>query len=751
MTPFNWYPYAPNSDWVFGTELPHVVLNEAYAEVRNDPTDKFPGNKATKPYNLNFWIELHNPFRADPHLPDSLKPTDPQYCGAARLQMPESTPGKQDDYAVYQLVVVKTSFGSGIPMGNPDNTLGDPPVPTSVKLVVNKYRSATGASNCDTNVILASDGSYQVGAGPQPRPGSNEQGFYVLGPNADFPGTQPSLATLRIAHQVSGTSTSDLTYKVSLNHKIVDTTPHAILLRRLACPDLPPQGNPAATNYNPYITVDYIYDLFVNDAVEYDQDGKHAWFTKVTDRKSYGRRQPYAASKLFAAEAVAGQPRHTFFRHNGAQNPFTAATTSFKYPFDWLIHADRELISPLEVLNVSGFKPHELTQKFVVYDFFNREQLFQHRLGPIVSQNKARLYRIFEFLETGNRTLGTSRGGRVAGKININTIWDSETLGALCDPQTSNNFGPALDVNKLFDQVRASRAPGDNTTTFPRPSVPVPAGMFSKQDRPFRGMATPYSAADANDYLAPGGSGIDDTLLRLDNARKSLLFGVSVPGTTTPNPFLTNELITKIFNNVTTRSNVFAVWLTAGFFEVVDDQARPVKLGAEIGRAENRHMRHRMFAIVDRTNIRRAVETPVFLAAKSPADVPPISGPSPYPNPNPPPQTITVDALSGSYEGVPWTIQAGTTLLVDVGLDDQDNPVTATLPHQEVVTVTSVDPRNSSFTASFRYPHRTGFLINLAGAAPFPGHPAMPGNPGPQPGYDYRRDAAVVRYVSIIE
>jgi hypothetical protein len=763
MTPFNWYPKAydathPNGDWVFGTELPHVVLNEAYAEVRNDPIDKVTTNKkATLKYDLNFWIELHNPFFADPHLPDSLKPTDPQYYGAARLQMPESAPKKGDEYPIYELVVVRTPlFVSKIPMTDPDNTLGDPPIPTSVKLVVNNYSSATGTPNVDTNVILATDGSYQVGTGSQPKVGSNEQGFYVLGPNADFPGTQPALATLRIAHKVVGASTSDLTYKIPLNHRLVDTTPHAILLRRLACPDLPPQSNPAKENYNPHITIDYIHNLFVNDGVEYDQDGKRAVFIKAVDRKSYGRKQPYAAARLFASPAVAGQPHHTFFRHNGTQNPFTTPTTSFKYPFDWLNHADRQLISPMELLHVSRFKPHELTQEFVSYGVFT-EFPFQHRVGPVVSQNRARIYRVFEFLETANRTLGASIGGRVSGKININTVWDSETLKALCDPQSSNNFGPGYDVNQLFAKISESRAPGDTTTTLPRPPVPVPRGTFSKQDRPFRGMATAYSAASANENLSPSGSGIEDTLLRLDSTKKSLLFGIPVASSSIPPPFQTEELITKLFNNVTTRSNVFAVWLTVGFFEVVDDQARPVRLGAEIGRAENRHIRHRMFAIVDRTNIRRSVQTPVFISAKSAAEVSPLAvppHPTPYPNVDAPAQTITVDALSGTYEGTPWAIREGTTLLVDVGVDDQVTPTTAqnaTLPHQEMVTVTHVDLPRSSFTAKFRYPHRTGFLINLAGGTPTPAHYSMPGNPGPQPSYDPRQDTAVARYVSIIE
>src|SRR5207244_4510710 len=170
---------------------------------------------------------------------------------------------------------------------------------------------------------------------------------------------------------------------------------------------------------------------------------------------------------------------------------------------------------------------------------------------------------------------------RVPGKINSNTIWDQEMLMALCDAQPSNAFNEDQ-VRHLFKLLRDKRSP---------------QGAPSEGDKPFRSLATGLYPADETQFAT---GSIDDTILRRATG-VGLSQRLFQPLNGQPHPYLQYQLLTKIFNNVTIRSNVFAVWLTAGFFEVTDDSTQPVKLGAEIGRAENRHVRHRMFAIVDRS------------------------------------------------------------------------------------------------------------------------------------------------------
>src|SRR5262249_34890296 len=90
ITPFQWDPSS--GEFVYGTELPRLVVNEVYAEIVNDPTDNGPqmplGGKATMDYNVRFWIELNNPLHNT-----GVGGGPPQIVGGQYYPMPQAEGG----------------------------------------------------------------------------------------------------------------------------------------------------------------------------------------------------------------------------------------------------------------------------------------------------------------------------------------------------------------------------------------------------------------------------------------------------------------------------------------------------------------------------------------------------------------------------------------------------------------------------------------------------------------------------------
>jgi hypothetical protein len=406
----------------------------------------------------------------------------------------------------------------------------------------------------------------------------------------------------------------------------------------------------------------------------------------------------------------------------------------------------------------------------------------------------------------------TDLGDRVPGKVNINTIWDPETIQGLCDKQPSNNFSTANVFNLgtptaagMYHNLLQWRTPLLASTQAPAGALPAgtPATtLITGFDIPYRGFtpgfagypqvpADPLHPPDPQypgpQYPAsipggsPTGSNVTSTLLRPTNpslpgqAAGTPWFDLQSGANPAASPYLRNEMLDKIAGNLTTRSNVFAVWLTVGFFEVTSAPGvQPPQLGAEIGRAENRHVRHRMFAVIDRTNLLMqqtadpATPSPGLLAAGIPS-VPvlsalqPVTGvqnnaPTNLPVILPPGSKLTGVAqlqtappysptppltwnMGWSLQGTPFTppgvtppIVWGSVLVVDPGATTE-----------EVVVVTQVNDPNlplpnfkANFTLNHPAPPRFAVLY-------------VPGNPGPQSRFDYHSNTAVVPYVSIIK
>lgn len=419
------------------------------------------------------------------------------------------------------------------------------------------------------------------------------------------------------------------------------------------------------------------------------------------------------------AAGAANQPKHTFGRHNGnaATDPTATAFTNgsttpavvqaslsdtIMAPFDWHIHLDRPLVNELELLHVQAVKPHLVTQYtyqppqtvangdavrrhlgvapwlgvpsvgsatppegYPVNDLTTGFPTFQtSATGPHVNATHNGLYRALELLRGKSRVFGTATGGRVQGKVNINTIQDPRVLLALLDPQAGNVFSVGevfnptnhTDPNTIWGRLIASRTRGlsqrkladtttDVFTTTPGKTIDDDPfdGNWQNLDRPFKafGVAeagmTPGFGSNAGDILVGGGNsvakdgmgnntpfgpGLQDTLLRsaprTDPTDPTKSLGVLplayTAGTNAVHPYLQAEALRKLLNNTTTVSNVFGVHVTIVYHNVRmntpgNPHAEAVPgivqrrhyLGSEAFREVPGDMRKQYFAIVDRT------------------------------------------------------------------------------------------------------------------------------------------------------
>jgi hypothetical protein len=307
--------------------------------------------------------------------------------------------------------------------------------------------------------------------------------------------------------------------------------------------------------------------------------------------------------------------------------------------FEWLVHMDRPLVNQLELLQVPAVPQHLLTNSFITLDAVSTPFYHQHLAAwtdstyivagvPPVSvlANSTKLYRALELLRVKPWTYATPLGGRVAGQININCVTDHQVLLALADAQSGDFFKNRLadtdptagypfdaivdEANltnpaTVFGKLLASRhgaTPRFSQQYNPETNTIVNSHIPYAGDRPFRGLGNAFTGANPPSFVNPS-AGANQTILG------SLTFDLPLQ----THPYVQQSLARKIFNNVTTTSDTFEVYLTVGFFEVRNAGPYYVDvgggvyntpiLGKEIFREAPGDLRQRFFSVVDRTNL----------------------------------------------------------------------------------------------------------------------------------------------------
>ena len=315
--------------------------------------------------------------------------------------------------------------------------------------------------------------------------------------------------------------------------------------------------------------------------------------------------------------------------------------------FGCLAWNNRPFVSHYELLNVPRTRSSQLLSAYSVYtkqspyenddsrEFGHLWNFFSRDDGD-GQRDETHAHRLFDFVTVPSRFIGTetllnpkffgSRNGitfgrltpfstianyREPGFVNLNTISDRRVWNALIEQSAV----PAPSYQRI---VRSRRGYGETDQLI--------APGYLDENSPPSFFANPFRSTGCG-LLAPvAGMEIDDidaTLFRSEGDLASFatmtnpmvlmksvvdLDSQLAPIRDTRNSCFRYELLRRLGNMVTTRSNVYAIWITIGYFELEPspggiNAAHPdgFQLGQELGSDTGEVSRNRGFFLVDRS------------------------------------------------------------------------------------------------------------------------------------------------------
>lgn len=313
----------------------------------------------------------------------------------------------------------------------------------------------------------------------------------------------------------------------------------------------------------------------------------------------------------------------------GAPDSTTATTT-----FPWLTWNNRPYVSQYELTLVPRSRSARLLKDFTLLvgaTPYNPDPAnlppYGHLLNFFATQSQAEpngpnLYEIFEYTGVPSRFVETDTWlnpgffqanntgteyfhppfNRVShyrdpGRININTAYSAIVWSGLLGGHSSPAYLDWIQSRRGYDFNSSANDPIAEMTRL-NPLYPT---IFAN---PFRGGR----AGDLAPLPDMRRAHVDCTLLRAkldstptdvnDDVPLCTTSSTSLHNETSRHPYFQYQSAQRLANLVTTRSNVYAIWITAGFFEV---DPNTQKLGQEAGLETGEVQRHRAFFIVDRS------------------------------------------------------------------------------------------------------------------------------------------------------
>ena len=369
---------------------------------------------------------------------------------------------------------------------------------------------------------------------------------------------------------------------------------------------------------------------------------------------------------------ASGQPASTPTNYGYTNAPDPTATPN--YPFPWLTWNNRPFANAAELTLVPATSAEQLLRSFTSVvsgtDRYNPDVTipgakppFSHLLNfwatsnnPTSGGTKAPyFYRLFDLVHVPSRFVGTDT--YLNPSIFRNMLPDGPTEASL-----ASYYHPPF--NKVSNYREPGRININTIPTDPKPPIqpsqiwsgvingqtlnghPFPAwGTIVASRRGYAGntatttttlpsyFANPFRGAGGASLLLPGVASAaipetETTFLRRDPSNNTLFSkytaassGVFGSGPTyeqfsdgTRNAYFNNQPLIRTNGILTTRSNVYAVWVTIGYFEVspapmtgspaaIDYTIYPdgYQLGQELGADTGEITRHRAFYIYDRS------------------------------------------------------------------------------------------------------------------------------------------------------